>query len=181
MEEIRIERLTAENFHAHALDAFIRHQVVKECWRNVDGQWKLLPIAFVEEWSLDKCRAEAAEIMKDHHGKRIDYGAFQRTELLGYITIGTERMGTKKQYVQLIAFQVSEPFRGRGVGRKLFAKAVETAKEYGAQKLYISAHSSRESQAAYKALGCVHAVEIIPQIAEEEPCDVQLEYTVEQA
>ena len=46
----------------------------------------------------------------------------------------------------------------------------------GAKKLYISAHSSKESQAAYKALGCVYATEIIPWIAEEEPYDVQMEY-----
>lgn len=177
MEEIRIERLTGENFHAHSLDAFIRHQVVNECWRNVDGQWTLQPIAFVEDWSLEKCREEAFAIA-NHHGNMVDFGAFQGENLLGYITIGTEKMGTEEQYVQLAAFQVSEPFRGMGVGRKLFEKAVEAAKEYGAPKIYISAHSSKESQAAYKALGCVHAEEIIPRIAEEEPWDVQLEYPV---
>ena len=84
----------------------------------------------------------------------------------------------EKQYVQLVSFQVSEPYRGIGVGRKLFDKAVETAREYGAKKLYISAHSSKESQAAYNAFGCVHATEIISWIADEEPCDVQLEYVL---
>lgn len=179
MDSIRIEKLTEDNFNSHSLDDFIRHQVVKECWRNVDGQWILHPIAFVEEWSLDKRREIASEIANNLHGNMIDYGAFQGANLLGYITIGTERMGTEKQYVQLVAFQVSEPFRGNGIGRKLFEKAVETAKEYGAKKIYISAHSSKESQAAYKALGCVHAVEIIPRIAEEEPFDVQLEYKLD--
>lgn len=33
-------------------------------------------------------------------------------------------------------------------------------------------------QAAYKALGCVHAEEIIPWIADEEPFDVQMEYVL---
>ena len=65
-----------------------------------------------------------------------------------------------------------------GVGRKLFEKAAGAAEGYGAKKLYISAHSSKESQAAYKALGCVHAEEIIPWIADEEPFDVQLEYVL---
>ena len=46
------------------------------------------------------------------------------------------------------------------------------------KKLYIFAHSSKESQAAYKALGCVPAEEIIPWIADEEPFDVQLEYVL---
>lgn len=80
--------------------------------------------------------------------------------------------------VQLVTFQASEPFRGMGVGRKLFEKAAGATKGHGAKKLYISAHSSKESQAAYKALGCVHAEEIIPWIADEEPFDVQMEYVL---
>ena len=176
--EIRVERLTEDNFNSHSLDSFIRHQVVTECLRNVDGNWLLLPISFVEEWSLDKCREEASAIANNLSGNMIDYGAFEGTDLIGYITVGTERLGTKRQYVQLVTFQVSEPFRGMGVGRKLFEKAAGVAREYGAKKLYISAHSSKESQAAYKALGCVHAEEIIPWIADEEPFDVQLEYVL---
>ena len=178
MEEIRIERLTEDNFNLYSLDNFIRHQVVTECWRKVDGQWMVLPIAFVEEWGLDKCREEASAIANNLHGKMIDYGAYKDEHVLGYITVGTERIGTEKQYVQLVTFQVSEPYRGMGVGRKLFDRAVETARELGAKKLYISAHSSKESQAAYNALGCVHAMETIPWIADEEPCDVQLEYVL---
>ena len=175
---IRVERLTEDNFNSHSLDNFIRHQVVTECLRNVDGNWILLPISFVEEWSLDKCREEASAIANNLYGDMIDYGAFEETDLIGYITVGTKRLGTKGQYVQLVTFQVSEPFRGMGVGRKLFEKAAGAAKEHGAKKLYISAHSSKESQAAYKALGCVHAEEIIPWIADEEPFDVQMEYVL---
>ncbi|MCR5487128.1 MAG: hypothetical protein K6F35_06315 [Lachnospiraceae bacterium] len=52
--EIRVERLTEDNFNSHSLDNFIRHQVVKECWRNVDGDWILLPISFVEEWIAEE-------------------------------------------------------------------------------------------------------------------------------
>ena len=61
----------------------------------------------------------------------------------------------------------------------IFYKACEEAKRLGADKLYISAHSSKESQAAYKAIGCVHAEEINQKLAEEEPCDVQLEYVLD--
>ena len=145
---MRVERLTEDNFNSHSLDNFIRHQVVTECLRNVDGNWILLPISFVEEWNLDKCREEASVIANNLKGDLIAYGAFNKTDLMGYITVGTERLGTKRQYVQLVSFQVSEPFRGMGVGRKLFEKAAGIAREYGAKKLYISAHSSKESQAA---------------------------------
>ena len=52
----------------------------------------------------------------------------------------------------------------------------EEALRLGAEKLYISSHSSKESQAAYRALGCTPAEEINAGLAEEEPFDVQLEY-----
>ena len=42
--------------------------------------------------------------------------------------------------------------------------------------LYISAHSSKESQAAYRALGCSFAEEINEELAAVEPFDVQMEY-----
>ena len=47
-------------------------------------------------------------------------------------------------------------------GDVFFYQACEEARRLGADKLYISAHSSKENQAAYKALGCVHAKEINP-------------------
>ena len=54
--------------------------------------------------------------------------------------------------------------------------ACEEARRLGADKLYISAHSSKESQAAYRALGCSFAEEINEELAAAEPFDVQLEY-----
>ena len=109
-----------------------------------DGNWILLPVSFVEEWSLDKCREEASAIANNLYGDMIDYGAVEETDLIGYITVGTKRLGTKGQYVQLVTFQVLEPFRGMGVGRKLFEKAAGAAKGHGAKKLYISADGQRD-------------------------------------
>ena len=54
--------------------------------------------------------------------------------------------------------------------------ACEEARLLGADKLYISAHSSKESQAAYRAFGCTPAEEINANLVAEEPFDVQLEY-----
>ena len=50
--------------------------------------------------------------------------------------------------------------------------------EKGAGKLYISAHSAVESQAFYKAMGCVEAKEINAAHAEKEPFDCQLEFSL---
>lgn len=173
---IRFERLTKQNFNAFSLDAFVRHQDATRCWRNVDGKWTLLPIAFTEDWDLAERRDIAKNIAENLDGSIVGYGAFADATVVGYITIGTDPFGSRSQYVQLVEFEVSEAFRGRKIGKRLFELGCNAAKALLAEKLYISAHSSEESQAAYKALGCVHAEEINAKLAEAEPCDVQMEY-----
>ncbi|MGN0998888.1 MAG: GNAT family N-acetyltransferase, partial [Faecousia sp.] len=73
---------------------------------------------------------------------------------------------------------VSQECRGRGIGRKLMEASKDWAKGRGAQKLYISAHSSVESQAFYRAMGCREAEEYNRASVEKEPCDCQLEVAV---
>lgn len=65
-----------------------------------------------------------------------------------------------------------------GIGRGLFELITEKAKEMGARKLYISAHSSEESQAFYIKLGCHEAIEYNEKLVAEEPCDCQLEFVL---
>ena len=95
---------------------------------------------------------------------------------MGFAYLKTPLFGIGSRYAELSRFHVSEPWRGRGIGRALFAMACRGARELGAEKLYISAHSAREPMAAYRSLGCVEAVEINRALAEKEPCDVQMEY-----
>ena len=90
--------------------------------------------------------------------------------------ISNELFGSKKQYSELVLFHVSQPFRRKGIGAKLFRAICREARLLGAEKLYISAHSSKESQAAYRKLGCINAREINRAIADNEPFDVQMEY-----
>lgn len=174
---VRLERLTKQNFSECALDAFVRHQEVTQCWRQIDGEWRLLPIRFTEEWDAEECRCIAKHIAEGlSAGSIVGFGAFDGDAVVGYITIGTARFGSGAQYAQLVEFEVSEGYRGRKIGKRLFGLGCEAARALGAQKLYISAHSSMESQAAYRALGCVHAQEINAALAQAEPCDVQMEY-----
>ena len=87
----------------------------------------------------------------------------------------------QKQYADLSSIHVSADARGKGLGRALFQKAEEAGRGLGARALYISAHSSVESQAFYKAMGCVEAKEYQAFHVEKEPCDCQLERPLEQA
>jgi len=75
--------------------------------------------------------------------------------------------------------QVSSEYRGQGIGRQLFeegkaeARKAE-ARKAGAKALYISACSSEETIAFYRAMGSNLATNPIKEIAEEEPFDLQM-------
>ena len=116
--------------------------------------------------------------VSDTEGRCIGFGAFDGGRLVGYITLIPVLIGSRRQYCQLEAFQVSADQRGRGIGRRLFERLCAEARSRGIPALYISAHSSKESQAAYAKPGSVHAREIIHAIANEEPCGVQMEYVL---
>ena len=170
------QRITAGNFTPASLDGFVRRQEVRECWRRVEGQWKLLPIAYVEDWSLEDRRRRAESILQCVKDGGLVYGAWEGERLIGFAQLSGPRFGSRNQYIDLARFHVSEPFRRQGIGKELFRLACQGARELGAERLYISAHSAQETMAAYRALGCVEAEEIYWPLARKEPCDVQLEF-----
>ncbi|MBQ2952119.1 MAG: GNAT family N-acetyltransferase [Clostridia bacterium] len=170
-----VSRLGPEGLEPLALDGFRRHQEVRECWRCVDGAWQLLPIAFTEDWDLTRLRSEAVWLTLSAGMGNPVFIARAGGAVVGFAAL-SGRLGSRGQYIELQILQVSEPCRGQGVGRALFAAVCVAAREAGAEKLYISAHSSKESQAAYRALGCTLAQEPDAAHVEAEPCDVQMEY-----
>ena len=100
------------------------------------------------------------------------FGAFDGKRIIGFATVSHRIFGAAARYVQLVCFQISEEYRRQGIARKLFSLACEEARRLGADKLYISAHSSKESQAAYRALGCTPAEEVNEELAAAGPFDV---------
>ena len=171
--------LTEKNFNENSLDDFLRHQEVKECWRkNSNNEYVLVANEYVEDWDLNKRKEVAREILHKIAGKGFAYGAFCEEKVVGYILVSNKFFGSSNQYIELNLFHVSEPYRRLGIGKELFKLACKTAKEVGAKKLYISAHSSKESQVAYRKLGCIEATEINQVIAENEPYDVQMEFVL---
>lgn len=163
--------ITEKNFSPTSLDGFIFRQEVRECWRRVDGRWKLLPIAYTDESGPD-----ARTMLGALRAGNPAFGAWTGDGLVGFALLAKERFGSTAQYVDLAEFYVSLPYRRRGIGKRLFDLACQGARDLGAKKLYISAHSAGESIAAYCKYGCVEAAEVNPILAEKEPCDVQMEF-----
>jgi len=176
MKTITYLMLTRENFRTESLDNFKRYQKIQECWRKINNMLVLVPYEFIEDWDLSKRRNVAEAILKIIDCKNIVYGAYFKDEVVGFIYLSDKFFGRDNQYIELSMFQVSELFRKMGIGKSLFKFACEDARHLGVSKLYISAHSSKESQAAYRKIGCIEAVEINKAIAEDEPFDIQMEY-----
>ena len=101
--------------------------------------------------------------------------SFPLNELKGFVSVESELFGGRHKYLDLSSIHVSEDMRKRGIGANLFLAAKKWAKENGAEKLYISAHSAVETQAFYKKMGCVDADYVKQEHVEKEPFDCQLE------
>lgn len=169
-------RLTDEMINTELFSDFHRHQVVTKCHRKIDGKWVIIDNPFVEDWGekefeyLVKCLKNTVRT-----GGAV-YGAFQNSKLVGIASAESKFFGSCGQYLELSCIHVTEKLRGSGIGKKLFRLICEWAREQGAKKLYISGHSSVESQSFYKAMCCTEAEEYSPVHVEKEPCDCQLEY-----
>lgn len=179
MDSIFYVELNSDNFFPDSLDGFCRRQTVKRCWRKSGGGYALMPVTYTEDWSLPERRETAEQILHRLSSGAIAYGAVENGNVVGFALIIGDCFGSEKQYVDLAAFYVSEPYRRRGIGRRLFHLSCAAAKKFGAEKLYISAHSAEESIAAYKSYGCTFAKEINEALARKEPCDLQLEFALQ--
>lgn len=155
---------------------FIRHQVVNDCWRRVNGEWVIKSDPFIDDWTEEDYGVLISCLKSTLDKGGFVYGAFfaEKDQLKGFVSVEPEIFGVQK-YMDLSCIHISEDMRGKGIGTALFEKAKCWAKEHGAKRLYISAHSAVESQAFYKKMGCTEAEEYNQKHVEAEPYDCQLE------
>jgi len=173
-----IKRLTPKDCTQNLLEHFERYQEVKKCWRKENGAWKLKDISFIEQWDTTEKSEIIDEFIDCLQNGGVVLGAFKENQLIGFSSIINEQFGTQKEYIQLATLYVSAKNRNSGLGRKLFAQSCLEAVKLGGKKLYISAHSSEETQAFYKLMGCRETQEINKELFEKEPYDCHLEYSL---
>ena len=173
---VQYKNLFADDISRDLFDGFVRHQVVTKCWRRENGAWIIKDVSFVDDWSENNYQALILHLKKVLLSKGFVYAAFYEGKLKGFVSVDSERFGAGREYLDLTNIHVSEDMRGHGIGKTLFSAAAKWAKAKGAKKLYISAHSSVESQGFYRSMGCVEAETYNQKHVEEEPYDCQLEY-----
>lgn len=165
---ITIELLSKENFGPDSLDNYQRKQEVNKVYRKQNGKYILADCIYTEDWDMEKRRSVAVSISGNDY---ITYLALDNDRVVGFI-------GLKKNVVNscmiLDMMQVSAEYRGQGIGRMLFDAGREEAGRAGAKALYISACSSEETIAFYRAMGAQLSDDPIKEIAEAEPYDLQM-------
>ena len=169
------KELTIGDVDISMFACFDRTQNVTKGCRKIEGEWVIQDIAFVDNWSDEEYRQGVAYLRNLIQSKGYVVGAFYDGKLKGFASVEPVIFGTDAKYMVLSNIHISQDMRRQGIGKELFALAKMWAKERGAEKLYISAHSAVESQAFYQSMGCVEAVEYHKELAEREPCDCQLE------
>lgn len=157
---------------------FQRHQVVTKCYRKENGQWVIRDAPFIDDWSEADYAVLVSCLKHTVCTGGLVLGAFADGVLKGFVSVESTLFGGSQNYLDLTSLHVSEDMRKKGIGAALFLAAKAWAKEHGAKKLYISAHSAVESQAFYHKMGCAEAEQYNHAHVEKEPFDCQLECTL---
>lgn len=174
-DRIMCKVLGLEDLKDTFLHGFNRYQVTDQVVFKDNHLYKVKSDYFIDDWDDNKksrvihdlrtCIAEGGKVI----------GAYEEEALAGFANIKSPFFGSQMKYIELPYIHISRERRGTGIGKKLFTKCCEEAKILGAEKLYIAAHPSVESQGFYTAMGCIEAVEINEKIVSREPLDIQLE------
>ncbi|MDE7322396.1 MAG: GNAT family N-acetyltransferase [Lachnospiraceae bacterium] len=158
---------------------FIRRQNVEKCLRKENGAWVIRDAPFIDDWTENDYQFLIQCLRNTIQTGGLVCGAFHgdahSSTLKGFVSVESALFGGAHGYLDLSCIHVSEDMRGSGIGKILFGTAKDWAKKKGGKKLYISSHSAIETQAFYKAMGCVDAQEYDQRHVAQEPYDRQLE------
>lgn len=152
-------------------------QWIEKAWRDVDGHLELVSINYMENDWPDGYETYRDKLKSTIISGGVAFGAFNENgSLVGFATINHDFFGEISRYLLLDSMFVSRPYRGTGLGKKLFKHCANKAYEWGADKLYMCAGSSEDTIAFYKSIGCVNAEEINQILFDQDHRDIQLEY-----
>ena len=172
------KEIKKEDMDDSFLDCFNRYQEVSHVWRMENNEKTVKDVAFSEDWDDAEKQGVIKGLVEAIDRGGSVFGAFEDMKLIGFASIDGEMIGNESEYIQMLKLFVSQEYRGRGIGKELFDKCVESAGKAGARKLYISANSSVETIGFYEKMGCTDATWLYEKQVELEPYDCQMEYVL---
>ena len=175
--DICFKEIKADQLPSNMLQDFNRYQYVENDWYpDKNGGYYLVHQPHVENWDdSEKIKIVGKWLSALNNGGK-SFCAYDGEKLVGFLFMDGTRLGSEKQYLEVVYFHVSYEYRGKGIGKKLFNLCAEAALQCQCKKLYIIASSSEESQKIYQKLGCVYTKELIPHLYEQRPDAVHMEF-----
>lgn len=157
---------------------FDRYQEVNKCYRKENDKWIIKDVHFIDNWDNNRKKEIIQNLIDCIKAGGTVYGAYIDDKLIGFSSVINKLFGKNKEYVSLDYLHVSYDYRNKGIGKELFKLSCLEAIRMSANKLYISAQSSVESQGFYRSLGCIETVELNQKLYEKEPYDCHMEYVL---
>ena len=153
-----------------------RREVIEYIYRLQDGNLVLeAHHVDVPGWAPGRQGSELPQFEEcfDRGGRF--HAAFDGATLAGVAIADSKPVATRSDLVELKFLHVGRPYRGLGVGADLFARALESAREFGASGLYVSATPTQRTIEFYLGRGCTVLATPDPELFELEPEDIHLE------
>lgn len=174
-----MEYRTLSREEVDLLRSIDRSERIAEVYRVEGGRLVLHPepctVSAFDPAELERLVARQRAIVA---GGGVVLGAFEGGPIAGMASVERRLRGGGRDRVKMDVLYVGAPFRGRGVGRALVARAMEAARAMGAIYLYVSATPTRRTVEFYLWCGARLAREVDPELLALEPDDVHLELPV---
>src|SRR6266487_2846429 len=152
-----------------------RSEVHHHTYELRGGQLVLTPNYFeVPGWRPDAVEKETAVLLDCFDRGGTFLGVFDAKALIGMSVLESARVGRAGDQMQLAYLYVSRAYRGRGVGMQLFEADLSSAREAGANALYVSATPTENTVDFYLHRSCVLAPEPDARLLAAEPDDIHL-------
>lgn len=172
MTDIRYVDATLDDLQPGFLKEYRRRQEVRMIAVHQDGEIVQKPHDYVHDWGASKRMTIEQEI----RATLVDGGyvtlAYEGDTVVGFASL--DASWYPHRVLNMPLCHVSEPARGKGVGRTLFARIVAEAGRRDADKLYVSSHPDIHTVQFYQRQGCVLTTPI-PHLFEQEPNDIHME------
>lgn len=152
-----------------------RSETVEAMYRLIDGALVQVPERHdVRGWPPGEAAHYTPVLEACHDAGGWLQGVFNGATLIAAAILDGRFVATGDARLQLCFLHVGQPFRGRGLGARLFCLAAVEARRRGARGLYISATPSAHTIDFYRRLGCTPLAEPDPALLAEEPEDIHL-------
>jgi len=173
MEKEKIIYRVLECDEIRRLNEIDRYEIVEEVYYFRDGKL-VLEKEYREFINISDISEVIEDYIEDYDDGGTFIGAFDGEKLVGLSGIGGKLIGENKDMIQLTSLWVSNKYRKKGIGGQFISMMKEKAKQSGAEKLYVSAVSSKNTVDFYRGAG-FELTTPVKELFEAEPEDIHMD------